>query len=186
MTLETLIAFRQLGAKRSRSLSIVSWLAISGVALGVAALVGGFSITTGFEKEFQEKVISFTSHVMVRQYGLGVRNHDEVAARIEQVDGVIATSPMTHDGALFSGPTGSVGAVVKGIEPQRARKVLGLVEYIRGDAFDALEKGSSDGVAGVILGSELARRLGVKPGGIVSLLSLRTEKRRLAREWWWP
>ena len=112
---------------------------------------------------------------MVRQYGLGVRNHDEVAARIEQVDGNIATSPMTHDGALFSGPTGSVGAVVKGIEPQRARKVLGLVEYIRGDAFDALEKGSSDGVAGVILGVNW-RAVSGQARGIVSLLSLRTEK----------
>lgn len=176
MSLESLIAFRQLGAKRSRSLSIVSWLAISGVALGVTALVGGFSITTGFEKEFQEKVISFTSHVMVRQYGFGLRNHEQVGKDIEKVDGVVATSPMTHDGALFSGPAGSVGAVVKGIEPLKASRVLGLVEYIEGDALGTLRQIPGDGVDGVILGVELARRLGAKKGGVVSLLSLRTEK----------
>ena len=176
MAFETLIAFRQLGAKRSRSLSVVSWLAITGVALGVAALVGGFSITTGFEKAFQEKVIAFTSHVMVRQYGFGLSDYDAISKRIEAVEGVVATSPMTHDGALFSGPAGSVGAVVKGVVPSRVVNVLEIANYIESAALKALEKPAEDGVEGVILGVEFARRLGVKPGGVVTILSpLKTE-----------
>jgi lipoprotein-releasing system permease protein len=176
MAFETLIAFRQLGAKRSRSLSIVSWLAITGVALGVAALVGGFSITSGFEKAFQEKVIAFTSHVMVRQYGHRLTDYQDVAKRIEAVDGVLATSPMTHDGALFSGPAGSVGAVVKGVVPNRVVHVLDLATYIDPAPLQSLDKPSPDGVEGVILGSEFARRLGVAPGDVITILSpLKTE-----------
>ena len=114
MTLETLIAFRQLGAKRSRSLSIVSWLAISGLPLGLLPWSVAFQLRPGSRKNSRKRSSPSRHMSWVRQYGLGVRNHDEVAARIEQVDGVTATSPMTHDGALFSGPTGSVGAVVKG------------------------------------------------------------------------
>ena len=107
-------------SRRSRSLSIVSWLAVGGVALGVSALVCGFSVTTGFEKAFQEKVMAVTAHVMVRQYGIEFRNHKPVQRTIDSVPGVKASSPMTFNEAMFSASGGTQGAIVKGIEPEAA------------------------------------------------------------------
>ena len=50
---ELLIALRQFKAKRSKTLKLVTWLALCGIALGVVALLGGVALTTGFEKAFR-------------------------------------------------------------------------------------------------------------------------------------
>ena len=70
MRYEVVIAMRHLRTRKKRTISIVTWLSVIGVALGVTALVGGFSVTTGFEHAFREKVLGVTSHVFVREYGL--------------------------------------------------------------------------------------------------------------------
>ena len=44
-------------------------LAVLGVALAVAFMVGGFSVTAGFETAFREKVLGVTAHVFVRSFG---------------------------------------------------------------------------------------------------------------------
>ena len=171
MGFEFTVALRQLTAKRSRTLSVVSWLSITGVALGVAALVTGFSITTGFEQAFQDKVVAFTSHVLVRQYGLSFDDHERASKQVSKVDGVVATSPMTHHGGLFSGPAGSVGAVIKGVVPSRAAAVLDIGMVDGESPFRLLASSGDDDVDGVLLGEELARRLGAEVGGHVTVLA---------------
>ncbi len=78
MRFELGIAFRHLRAEKSRGLSLVAWLSILGVATGVAALVGGFSVTTGFEQAFQERLLGLTSHVTVRGYGVGLHDYQSL------------------------------------------------------------------------------------------------------------
>ena len=65
MKFELMLATRHLISRRGRSVSLVSMLAVGGVALGVAALIGGASITSGFERAFQEKLLGVTSHLLV-------------------------------------------------------------------------------------------------------------------------
>ncbi len=171
MRYELQIALRHLKAKRSHSLSVVTWLAVFGVALGVAALVGGFSLTSGFEQAFREKVLGITAHVFVREYGLHFDEYRKVQAGIAAVDGVKASAPMTFSEAMVSGRDGTVGAIVKGIVPGKVGQVLALADYLVAGQLDDLDRRDPDGLEGVVLGSELARRLGAQVGDVVTMLS---------------
>jgi lipoprotein-releasing system permease protein len=167
---ELLLAVRHLRARRKRSLSIVTWLAVGGVALGVTALVGGFSITSGFEQAFREKVLGVTAHVFVREYGTRFTRYRDVEAQIQAIEGVKATAPMTFNNAMVSGGAGTSGAIVKGIVPERAVKVLAIRDYIVDGSVEALS-GRKMGLDGVLLGADLARKVGAKAGDVVTLVS---------------
>ncbi|MBU0550628.1 ABC transporter permease [Myxococcota bacterium] len=148
----------------------MTWLSTLGVALGVLALVGGFSVTRGFERAFQEKILGLTAHVLVRDFGIRFEAHREVATRIEGVEGVLGTSPMTFSEAMISAKGGTTGVIIKGILPQRARRVLEVPEYmIEGDLLDL--EGRREGLPGLIVGAELAEKINVKRGDILNLIS---------------
>ncbi len=181
MSFELDIAARHLSARRSKALSFVTGLAIAGVALGVAALIGGFAVTSGFEIAFREKVLGFSSHIFVREFGVRFTTHREVDALILAVDGVTATSPMTFNEAMVSGRTGTQGAVIKGIEPNRVRGVLTLDRYVVEGSLDALSLPVPDGIPAILLGRELARKTGVKVGELVTLVS--PLRRQTAESW---
>ncbi len=171
MRFEYLIALRHLKARKSRSLSVVTWLAVIGVALGVTALVGGFSITTGFEQAFREKVLGVTAHVFVRDYGLRFTEYREVEQKVRAVPGVRATSPMTYNEAMLSGKGGTTGAVIKGIRPDQAVQVLAVTDYMVEGTLEALGDRPEDGLEGVVLGAELARKLAVGAGDLITIVS---------------
>lgn len=171
MAFELLIAGRHLRARKKRSLSVVTWLAVIGVALGVAALVGGFSITSGFEHAFREKVLGITAHVYVREYGIRFTTWPQVMARIEGVPGVRAAAPMTFNEAMLTGREGTAGVVVKGIDPARAERVLELASYLQSGSLADLNHQDPDGLEGVLLGAELAARLGASRGDVITVTS---------------
>lgn len=165
------VAMRHLRARRKRSLSVVTWLAVIGVALGVTALIGGFSATSGFEQAFRDKVLGITSHVFVREYGFRFRSHRSVDAEIRSTPGVRATSPITFNEAIISAGAGTAGIIVKGIAPERARQVLDLSNYFESGRLDALGPRDADGLDGILLGAELARKIGVDTDDVVTLVS---------------
>ncbi len=171
MPYELQIAWRHVRARGGRSLSVVSWLSILGVALGVAALVGGFAVTSGFEIAFREKVLGVTAHIFVREYGVRFSGYREVDDIMRTVSGVRATSPITYNEALVAGRTGTQGAVIKGIDVPRATEVLALSDYVESGTVEGLGVADADGVAKVLLGAELARRIGAKVGDVVTLVS---------------
>ena len=83
MKYELLIAFKHLFSKKGRSLSLVSTLAISGVALGVAALIGGFSITAGFEEAFRDKLLGVSAHIFIRPYSSQRYDYKKLEHRLQ-------------------------------------------------------------------------------------------------------
>ncbi len=171
MPYEFQIAWRHIRARGGRSLSVVSWLSIIGVALGVAALVGGFAVTSGFEIAFREKVLGVTAHIFVREYGIRFDGYRDVDAKVTQVPGVRATSPITYNEALVAGRTGTQGSVIKGIDVSRATQVLELSQYMEEGRVEDLDAPAEGGVEPILLGAELARRIGVHRGDIVTLVS---------------
>ncbi len=172
MRFEPILAWRQLrGRRQNRSLSVITWLAVLGVVFGVIALVSGFSLTTGFEKAFQDKILGITSHVFIRDYGLFFSNYRETAEKAGSVEGVVGTSPITFNEAMLSGDSTTAGAIVKGIIPERASKVLALDEYMVSGKLADLGGRDADGLNGLILGTELARKLNVKVGDALTMIS---------------
>lgn len=173
MSLELEVALAYLRSRPSRLVSSVSLLSIAGIGLGVAALVVAMGLLSGYRAEIREKLIGANAEVVVFPLPLPSGGYPDVAAaekRISAVSGVRAVAPVIYQPgiALSSATPGGVDAILKGVDPARERAVSEIGAYLP-DAEKALTPGGGGAPAGAAIGIELARRLDVRPGDIITL-----------------
>ena len=98
-----------------RVFSVFTTVSTMGVVLGVASLVVVFGVTSGFEREFQDKVLALNAHLIVQAYGdADFQEMDDIQRRLAGMPGVVRMAPF-----LFSAGEvmiGRVGANLKGID----------------------------------------------------------------------
>lgn len=174
MRLPWYIAQRNLSARtRGQFLSLITWIAVGGIAVGVAALLVVIGVMTGLQRDLRERILGANPHVYVFEQGRGFRLEDypPVLERVREVEGVEAAAPfvMTQVAVVVGGEYAQAG-VLYGIEPGTAAEPLMEVER---DIL-AGEKGfqTTGELPGLILGSRLADKLGVFPGELVTVMSL--------------
>ncbi|HTO86013.1 MAG TPA: ABC transporter permease [Thermoanaerobaculia bacterium] len=169
MSLELEVALAYLRSRPSRLVSAVSLLAIGGIALGVAALVVAMGLLSGYRTEIREKLIGANAEVVV--YPLTATSPAEVMAlerRLAGVAGVEATAPVVYQTGLAASAATPDGtdAILKGIDAAAEASVSPQMRaYLPGAAALA----PSGGLPGAALGVELARRLDVREGDVVTL-----------------
>lgn len=84
MTFEALVGWRYLRNRRSRMVSLVSWITILGVAFAVSALLITLAVIQGFEREYKRSVLAFNAHVLVSHTD-GLDDAASVIATIRRV-----------------------------------------------------------------------------------------------------
>ena len=106
-----------------RVFSVFTTVSTMGVVLGVASLVVVFGVTSGFEREFQDKVLALNAHLIVQAYGdADFQEMDDIQRRLAGMPGVVRMAPF-----LFSAGEvmiGRVGANLKGIDLQQGADEL--------------------------------------------------------------
>jgi len=133
-----LIGQRYLRAKKSRTVRIIGVVAVSGVALGVAALLAVMSIAAGFEQEFRDRVVGVNAHVLVMKYGGDFEEYGDVVARALDMPEVAGASPfLIHEMMLVHGDRIG-GVLVKGVDPERMTGVLDLPSQLVEGSLDGL------------------------------------------------
>ena len=154
-------------------MSFISGMSVASIALGVAALIIVLSVMNGFQKEVRDRMLSVIAHIEVTSAFGPVDDWTPIAEKIEARSDVQAVAPYVQGQGLFSSGDVVTGALVKGIDPVLEPKVSDLALEISsgdgalgGEGLSALKPGEF----GVILGRDLARRLGVSPGEKVALL----------------
>ncbi len=171
MRLERFIALRYLLTKRHHAfISVISWVAILGVALGVAALIVVLGVMNGFSSELRNKILGVNAHVIITSLEGTIRDHDRLVEQARQVPGVAGAMPFLHSEVLLSSPLGVKGVVLRGIDPDVAQGVITLVKDLVQGHVQALSDDDQPG-RGIIVGSELATRLGLRVGSPVNMLS---------------
>jgi lipoprotein-releasing system permease protein len=156
-----------------------------GVVLGVASLVVVLAVTSGFEHEFQDKVLAVNAHLIVTSYGLE-RDMAEAERDAEVIKKSLAGLPGLKRMSTFSFTAGEVmigkvGANLKGVDlsdgaPELRRiMVAGSVADLGrpahcAEAQPAAEPTDAEPVGRIILGSELARRLHSRVGDCLQVL----------------
>ncbi|MBW2645030.1 MAG: lipoprotein-releasing ABC transporter permease subunit [Deltaproteobacteria bacterium] len=184
MAFEWFIGTRYLRAKRAQTfISIITVISIAGVTVGVMALIVVIAVMTGFETDLREKILGVTSHVVVMQHGGGIEDHHALRKRVEKIDGVIAATPFTYTQVMLKSASKVSGAILRGIEPQTAGRVVDIEKNLTEGSLKALEEptrsdesfpGRPGGIVpGIILGRELAMTLGVREGDVVYVISPR-------------
>ncbi|HEX9186169.1 MAG TPA: ABC transporter permease, partial [Vicinamibacteria bacterium] len=174
MTWELAVALRYLTARRKQAfISLISGVAVLGVAVGVAAVLIALGLMTGLQTEIRSRILGATAHVSVFPTG-GVAM-DDVSAVVEKarrVPGVAGAAPAVYGKALLASATGAAAATLKGIVPAEERTVTDVVAKVVEGSAAALGEGG-DGPPPILLGQALADSLNVGPGDVVTLTSPR-------------
>ena len=170
MKFELFIALRYLLTKREHSfISVISLMSVLGVGLGVAALIVTMAVMTGFSTEFRDKLLGLSSHVITGVAGAPLRNYPAQMEKVAKVEGVTAVTPVVYSEVMLSKAGAPKGVILRGIDPASARNVLTLhKDMVEGD--DQALAMPAD-VPPILLGSELASRLGVAVGSTVNVLT---------------
>jgi lipoprotein-releasing system permease protein len=169
---ELLLSRRYLRSNRgNRFISFISIISMVGVAIGVAVLIVVLSVMNGFEGELRNRILSLTSHATISAFGSGLSDWQATAQRIEQSPDVLASAPYIEDQGLLIANEESSGAMMIGVLPQEEEKVAAIASKMQTGSFDALAPGGF----GIVLGSELAKALGVRVNErVVLVTSMRT------------
>lgn len=169
---ESFVALRYLFALRKQSfISIISFFAVCGVALGVAALIVVIGVMNGFSKDLQDKILGVNAHIIISSLSGGVRDTSEIMRVASQTPGVTGVTPYVYSEVMLSTPEGVKGVVLRGVDPATAEAVLSLPKDMVQGRLQDLNLDDPDGRPGLIIGNELAKRLGLSTGMQVSLLS---------------
>ena len=169
------IAGRYLRSRRaSRFVSLITLIAVSGVALGVMALIVVIGVMSGLQRDLREKILVANPHLRVLTYGEGLRMDDwaKTLATVRRDSHVVAAAPFVlSQGLLSAGHDYAEGVAVIGMERDTGRvAVTGLARsFVSGDLRFATREADVDG--GVVIGRRLAQRLSVYPGNVVTLIS---------------
>jgi len=173
---ELFIGLRYLKAKRKQTfISIITFISMAGVMVGVMALVIVLSVMAGFQEDLRAKILGTTSHILVMKFGKGMENANEVINKIKAVPHVVAASPFIYNQVMLTSETGVSGAVVRGIEPETATTVTDIAKNIKEGNLSAVSQKKKDKngieVPGAVIGKELARNLGLFLGDYINVIS---------------
>ena len=173
MKYEWFIALRYLKAKRKQTfISIITFISIAGVTLGVMALIVVLAVMSGFEKTLKEKILGTQAHlVLLKANQEGMDHYEEVAKKVEGVKGVISAAPFIFNQVMLSSESNVSGVVVKGIDPDRVGKVTELAHNMKAGRLQDLKEGGETNLSGILLGVELAKHLGVSINDAIQVIS---------------
>jgi lipoprotein-releasing system permease protein len=172
MSYEFFIALRYLKAKRRPSfVSVISFISILGITVGVTALIIVLSVMTGFEDDLKEKILGINAHIVVMEPGGAMSGYGEVTDKVKGVEGVLGATPFIYSQAMLSYRGGVVGVVVRGLDLATVGDVTVLPERIREGTLGGLKDSFEDGPPGIVIGSELAKNLVAGVGDEVNVIS---------------
>jgi len=164
------VALRYLLARRKQALiAVISLISMVGVMVGVMAVIIALALTTGLQGELRDRILGSTAHVYVWK-GDGLRDYQAVVRQLREVPHVVGAAPAIIGIGLVSTPQGKSFITLKGIDPSLEPSVTDIGRSMRQGSLAALAD-SGDGPPGILIGADLAKKLGVRVGDRVQLLT---------------
>ena len=126
----------------ARRFAVFATLSIVGIAIGVAALIVVQSVATGFQHEFERRVLGVYAHINVTR-AFGISEYRRFESYLRDLDGVIGASPFVYYAMALAphDPTGGkegqragdvrrASVLVKGVEPTTADEVIDVQQHL--------------------------------------------------------
>jgi lipoprotein-releasing system permease protein len=169
---EIFISLRYLKTKkRYGTVSLNTFISIAGVVIGVATSIITLAVMTGFQGYFRDKILSAMPHIVVMEFtGTGVKDQQALQDKVEKVPHVLATTPFIYGQSMLTTQDRMQGVVVRGIDPTNEAKVTDLAKNMTVGALTGLETIHGK-LPGIIIGEDLARKLGVSVGDSVTMVN---------------
>lgn len=164
MNFERFIAKRYLISKHKINfITIISFISIFGITIGVAALIVVLSVFNGFSSLVTSFLVNFDPHLRIEIIDeKGFETKNKILSLLENEKEVVSYTPFINNKALAL--QGNYNRVVnlKGIDPLKGKNVYGLeTELLL----------NNNGIPKVLIGIQLADKLQAIIGDTVTLVS---------------
>jgi len=174
MKFELFVALRYLKAKRKQAvISVITIISILGVAAGVAALIIALAISTGFREDLQSKLLRGTAHLNVLPVQVldGISNYSELVTKIKKVEGVRSALPAIYQNVLVSSAK-QWPVTLKGVDSDSPDfSPADFFTIKQGNIRDLSSKPDDPVRNRIVVGDELAKKLGTYVGDFVTVIS---------------
>jgi lipoprotein-releasing system permease protein len=157
------LAFKYFKSNKGGIFSFTSFLAVTGLSIGVASLIIVMSVMNGFEKELQNRILGVVPHAVIFSEE-PIKDYEVLIDKIKQNDEVVEAVPFISFQALATYQTASKGISINGIDVEAEKRVSILPDYMIYGSIDDLKKENS-----IIIGSWLASYLGIFVGDKINI-----------------
>ena len=165
---ELFIGLRYTRAKRrNHFISFISLISLLGITLGMTALITVMSVMNGFQKEVRTRILGVASHIQVSGVNERLADWQGVAKEATKHSQVEAAAPYVSAQGMVSFNQAVRGVLVRGILPNMEDKVADFSHMMVSGKLTNLAPGEF----GIVVGTELARTLGVSKGDKIVLIS---------------
>jgi lipoprotein-releasing system permease protein len=170
---ELLLALRYLRPKRT-FVSVITFISVLGVALGVAVLIIVISVMSGFDQQIRETILGFNAHLRVVQPGATLTNYSAIVAEVESNPNVTGAAPFVMGPVLVetqpeSGQSAVWAPHIRGIDPHAETNVSTIASSVIEGEFDVSGRG-------ILVGSIFANQMDLKVGDRFNIYALRQLK----------
>ena len=166
--IELFVGLRYTRAKRrNHFISFVALTSVLGMALGATVLITVMSIMNGFVRDVRDHILSMTAHAQIVSAEGGLANWrglEQIARRNPQVAGA---APYVEGQGMLNFGSQVTGVQIMGVDPKVEPQVSMIDKKMVLGKLDALTPGSF----GIVLGQELAKKLGVAPGDKITVIT---------------
>lgn len=170
MTFSSFIGLRYLRSKKANAfLSLITFLSIAGVAVGVATLILILSVMDGFENALKSRLAQGEFHVLVTRAGSEEEPYfefpvEKVSRLYQLTPDILTVNPVLATEAILRTGKKVAGMSMRGVsESHMSVLARSLIEAVDGPKILTRN--------GLWLGKELAYQLNVLPGDKVQVIS---------------
>jgi lipoprotein-releasing system permease protein len=172
---ELRVGLHYLRARReSGFLSVMAWITVWGILVGVMALVVALSFASGFESVLRDKIIGINAHLLLLRFDGELSGWKELREKIHQLPSVATTMPFTYHKALLRSEEAVHGIVVRGVWPESLPEISDWDLSFSCGGLSPLSEEEGEGAmdAPLWIGNVLAETLEVDCGDTVHLVAL--------------
>lgn len=190
---EGFLALKQLKQRRKNGfISLISFISVGGVAVGVMALIIVLAVMSGFDRELKAKIVNVQPHLRIERVG-GIENVEGDIQTIlnQEIDGLLSVAPFIEGQAILRSRTNATGVMIKGTDASREDISIYQQHLVAGELdfsdrvtsektrrFLFFRKTVEEHVGSVLIGQNLAAILRVRVGDTVQLISPFQEKQK--------
>ena len=157
------LAFKYFRSNKGGIFSFTSFLAITGLSIGVASLIIVMSVMNGFEKELQNRILGVVPHAVIYSDD-PINNYESLITNIKKNKDVLEAVPYISFQALATHESVSKGISINGIDVESENRISILPNYMIYGSLNDLNKDNS-----IIIGSWLASYLGIFVGDNINI-----------------
>ncbi|MEW5851704.1 MAG: FtsX-like permease family protein [Myxococcota bacterium] len=124
---ESWIGRRYLMARRRKSfVSVITFISVAGVTVGVWAMLVVLSVMSGFEADLKTKILGANAHLILQKAGGEFTEWKEVLEKARAHPHVTGASPFVFNEVMLSSESNLSGALIKGVDPTTVNEVSEL------------------------------------------------------------